>query len=308
MAAAAAARVPVGVEAAAVAAAGRAHVFDDGRAHVFDDGRALARDVAAEEVATLRGTELFFSSMLGEFGVFLAALALGVLVAFTAPYVLDFFLATCRVPRNRRYQLNMLVTGLLLFLALYFAFALVGIPFGTVLIASSIFSLPITYALQPLLVQYFAGFWLQMTTIFEEHHRVRINERDIVIIALGTLAIEGREYFDASAQHGATVDVERGERPGARPDAGVDEAGVGYADKTVFIPNDVVLNSVVTAWWRNPRTYEDEDLGGAKAAVASARTMQRRRTFAVTSAAATLTPSGGGGAPRYRAPLQRKDA
>ena len=143
-------------------------------------------------------------------------------------------------------------------MALYGAFALIHIPFVTVLIASSIASLPITYALQPLLVPYFAGFWLQATTIFEEHHRVRIGDLDIVIISLGTFFVEGREYFDASHQHGAEHDLEMGQSPGVAPDAGVDEAGVRYADKTVFIPNDVVLRSIVTAWWRTPRSHPVE--------------------------------------------------
>jgi len=216
----------------------------------------IVDDVLREEKTAVQRTEHFFSETLGEFGIFFVALLLGMLVACSAPYLLDFFLATCRAPRNRRYQIVKLTTGLLIFAAVYWAFALIEVPFGTVLLASSIFSLPITYALQPLLVPYFSGFWLQATTIYEEHHRIQIDDRDLVIIALGTFAIEAREYFDPAAKHGAAEDLERGERPGRRPDGGTDQAGTIYADKTVFIPNDRVLGSVVTAWWRSPRTAE----------------------------------------------------
>jgi len=215
-------------------------------APIGDDGRTLLRSAVSDERVALAGTEHFFSDTAGEFAIFLVAITIGLIIACSAPLFLDFVLATCRAPRNRRSQIVKLTTGLLVFLAFYLAFALIQIPLATFLLASSIFSLPITLALQPLLVPYFAGFWLQATTIFEEHHRVRIEERDLVIIALGTFSIEAREYSDVTtlSDNGRT------------PQYGTDDAGRPYADKTVFVPNDTVLRSIVTAWWRNPRATE----------------------------------------------------
>lgn len=245
---------------------------------------------AADERLVMRTATTVFTDALGEATLLVVALLFVAFFAYVAPRIADFFLATCRVPRHVRFQLTLLLRIVLVAGGVYYAFVLVGIDLMTIVVVGSVVSIIAADSLRPLTTALVAGFWLQSTPRFEPGRRVRAGAYYGTIIALGAFSVTLRLMPSSSAALEArgADETQSARTSGDEPDAGVDEYGVPYADKTLDVPNADLLVEAVTTYWAAPQTSVDERYHAQRAAAAAAPAWRAPVRFAPAAAASTL--------------------
>jgi len=199
--------------------------------------------VHEREAVVLAQAETFLSSAATSLALFVALVALTCGLARCGPAIVDFFLARCRLPRNRRYQTRFLLSVIILGIGLASAATAAGLDFTALVGVGTLVVLALTFALQVAVEPATAGFWLQTGTLVEPGKLLGLEGELLEVLSLDALHTVVRVLGPVpTASSGVS-----GEPPAVLLVVG----GVRYQERVRHIPNTILLRSIVDEYRRS---------------------------------------------------------